>query len=79
MSRRSDLRLVFRSPQEIQLSRATLDEWVNDQERIRALQTLSVRSLNCDPEDPAYQDLINSLIQLFERGKSLLKNFQTLE
>ena len=79
MSRHSNLRLVFRSPQEIQSSKATLDEWINDQERTRALQTLSVRSLNCDPEDPTYQGLINSLIQLFKRGKSLLKNFQTLE
>lgn len=79
MSRHSDLKLVFRTRQEIQSTKATLDEWINDQARIGALHTLSVRSQNRDPDSTDYQDVINSLIQLFERGKGVLENFQTLE
>lgn len=79
MPQQSDLELEFCDPQEIQSSKAKLDEWRNDQAMIGALQTLSVRSLDCDPDDPAYQDLIKSLIELFESGKSRLQNFQTLK
>jgi len=79
MSQHSDLELVFHTRQQIQSAKATLDEWINDQARIGLLQTLSVRSQNRDPDSADYQDLINSLIQLFERGKSVLENFQTLE
>ena len=79
MSRLSDLELVFHTRQQIQSTKTTLDEWINDQARIGVLQTLSVRSQNRDPDSADYQDLINSLIQLFERGKSVLENFQTLE
>lgn len=79
MSRLSDLELVFHTRQQIQSTKTTLDEWINDQARIGVLQTMSVRSQNRDPDSADYQDLINSLIQLFERGKSVLENFQTLE
>jgi hypothetical protein len=78
MSQHSDLELALHTPQEIQSSKATLDEWRNDPARIGALQTLSIRSRNCDLDDPAYQDIINSLTQLFESGTSRLQNFQTL-
>ena len=79
MSRHSDLELVFRTRKEIQSTKATLDEYINDQARINVLQTLSVRSQNRDPDSADYQDLISSLTQLFERGKGVLENFQTLE
>jgi len=79
MSQYSDLELVFHTPQEIESSKATLDEWRNDQTMIGALQTLSVRSWWCDPKDSAYQDLIKSLTEFFESGKSRLQNFQTLK
>lgn len=79
MSQHSDLELAFHTPQEIQSAKATLDEWRNDQAMIGALQTLSVRSWDCDPNDSAYQGFIRSLTQLFESGKSRLQNFQTLK
>ncbi|KAF9653791.1 hypothetical protein BDM02DRAFT_3106868 [Thelephora ganbajun] len=79
MSQHSNLELVFRTPQEIQSSKTTLDQWKNDQARIGALQTLSVRSRNRKPDGLAYQDLINSLIKFFESGKSRLPSFQTLK
>jgi len=80
MSQHSDLELVFQNPQEIQSSKATLDEWRNDQARIGALRTLSLRAWNYDESDgSAYQDLISSLIQLFESGKDHLQNFQILK
>ena len=79
MSQHSDLELEFRTPQEIQSSKATLDEWRDDPTRIGALRTLAVRSLDCDPDGLAYQDFIKSLTQLFESGKSHLQNFQTLK
>ena len=79
MSQYSDLELVFYTPQEIQSSKTTLDEWREDQARTGALQTLSVRSWNCDLDGPAYQEFIKSLIQLFETEKSRLQNFRTLE
>ena len=79
MPQHSDLELEFRTPQEIQSSKATLDEWRNDQARIGALQTLTVRSWDCDPDSLSYQDLIKSLTQLFESGKGHLQNFQILK
>lgn len=79
MSRHSGLELTFRTRQEIQSAKATLDECINDQSKISAIQTLSVRSQDRDPDSADYQDLIDSLTQLFERGKSVLENFQTLE
>lgn len=80
MSRHSDLKLEFRTREEIQSTKTILDEWINDQARIKALRTLSVTSQNrADSDDPDYQGLINSLVQLFGRGKSVLENFQTLK
>jgi len=79
MSRHSGLELAFRTRQEIQSAKATLDGCINDQARISAIQTLSVRSQDRDPDSADYQDLIDSLTELFERGKSVLENFQTLE
>ena len=79
MSQYSDLELEFHTPQEIQSSKATLDEWRNDQARIGALQILTVRSLDCDPDNLAYQDLIKSLAELFESGKGHLQSFQILK
>ena len=85
MSQRSgrELELEFHTYDKIQSTKATLDKLINDQARIKALQTLSVRSSikprDRDPDGARYQDLINSLIQLFEGGKDVLENFQTLE
>jgi len=79
MSQHSVLELEFRTPQEIQSSKATLDEWRDDQARIGALQTLTIRSWDCDPDNLAYQDFIKSLVRLFESGKSHLQSFQTLK
>jgi len=85
MSQRSgrELELEFHTYDKIQSTKATIDRLINDQARIKALQTLSVRSSisprDDDPDGTRYQDLINSLIQLFEGGKDVLENFQTLE
>jgi len=77
------LELEFHTYDQIQPTKATLDKWINDQARIKALKTLSVRSSitprDHDPDGARYQDLINSLTQLFEGGKDVLENFQTLE
>jgi len=79
MSQHSNPELEFRTPHEIQSSKVTLDEWKSDPAWSGALQTLTVRSLDCDPDDSTYQDFIKSLTQLFESGKSHLQNFQTLK
>ncbi|KAF9793350.1 hypothetical protein BJ322DRAFT_121440 [Thelephora terrestris] len=79
MSQCSNLKLDF-SPRNFQSSKATLEEWRNDQTKISTLQTLSVRYYWNDDEhdDPVYQDLINALLQFFASGNHLLQNFQTL-
>ena len=78
MSKYSNLRLEF-GPREIQSSKATLEEWRNDQAKIGALQTLTIRSWYDKLDDPAYQDLIDTLIRFFASGKDHLRNFETLE
>ena len=78
MSKYSNLELEF-GPQEIQSSKATLEEWREDRAKIGALQALTVRSWDDEPDEPAYQDLIDTLIRFFVSGEDHLRNFETLE
>ena len=78
MSKYSNLELEF-GPQEIQSSKATLEEWREDRAKIGALQALTVRSWDDEPDEPAYQDLIDTLIRFFASGEDHLRNFETLE
>jgi hypothetical protein len=81
MPRCSKLKLDF-SVDKFQSSKATLEEWRNDQTKISTLQTLSVGYWDDDDEvhdDPAYQVLVSTLLQFFASGKHLLRNFQTLK
>ena len=78
MSQYSNLELKF-GPREIQSSKAMLEEWRNDSVKIGTLQTLTIMSWFDKPDDTAYQDLIDTLIQFFSSGKDHLRNFQTLE